>query len=637
MASGMYEAPDGSSLSGSHRNSSESFHYLLENEEELVFVPSRDDKYDCPICLYVLRDPMQTKCGHRFCKKCIEKWIRESESRCPVDNQRLNQSDLFPDNYAKREVLNLNVKCPNYKKGCDLIVTLSDVQNHYDACDFSYVPCPLLCANILLRRDLESHKLTECPKRVVQCSQCKNSILAEDEQSHSSQCPLSVVQCTSCSAQFPRQHTMRHLSECPKAKINCQYRLLGCMFETERQEMMEHEQQAIAYHMGLINKSLQLLLTALRISPSAVQPNSILSVHRPSSLGILPTERTASVESIATGASSYPLASANVVSEHSNLAMIQNVFQHLNVRDISELRAEGQASLTNNYVSVPPPVELLRADSVFQSVQSIDGDQHTAAKDRSDMERLSSTQTQEGPDLQYLGKPSNVQDNLASMSVIDDTQFQSFKSQNELQDESLARHDHLLMELKQRNDFQEKVIKDMKVKIRELEKTMSEFEGRCTNGIYIWKIKNYRKLRQEAESGELTAIHSSAFYSSIHGYKLCIRVNLNGVDSAKGTHLSLFIHFMQGEYDDILDWPFNGRIILTVIDQNPICELRNHVTETLLSKPNLAAFQRPANPRNHKGFGYMEFLPLSVIDKMTYIRSDTLIIKAQIITNSGPN
>lgn len=398
--------------------------------------------------------------------------------------------------------------------------------------------------------------------------------------------------------------------------------------------MADHEQQAVTFHMALINRSLQLIFTALRIHPLAASQGSVSSIHRPSSLGFLPTERTASVESIPSGAASDPLGFASI-SEHTNVSLMQQLFQHLNVGNISEGQAEGQTSTSTNIVNVPPQLESLHVDSVFHSAQTVDGEE-TTNKDRSETERISSTRTQEGPDLQYLGKPSSNQDNLACLSLMEDSQFQSFKSQNDLQDESLARHDHLLMELKQRNDYQEKVIKDMKLKIRDLEKTVSEYEGRCGNGVYIWKIKNYRKLKLDAERGEVTAVHSSSFYSSVYGYKLCIRVNLNGVDSARGTHLSLFIHFMQGEYDDVLDWPFNGKIILTVIDQNPICELRNHVSETLISKPNLAAFQRPQNPRNHKGFGYMEFLPLSAMDKMSYVRNDTLIIKAQIVTSSGP-
>ena len=30
-----------------------------------------DNRYSCPVCLAVLRQPVQTKCGHRFCNSCF--------------------------------------------------------------------------------------------------------------------------------------------------------------------------------------------------------------------------------------------------------------------------------------------------------------------------------------------------------------------------------------------------------------------------------------------------------------------------------------------------------------------------------------------------------------------------------------
>lgn len=245
-------------------------------------------------------------------------------------------------------------------------------------------------------------------------------------------------------------------------------------------------------------------------------------------------------------------------------------------------------------------------------------------------ERLGSERTQIDTELTYTSNPSNNLEGFNRVPMFDD-EFQSLKSQNISQDESLARHELLLLDMKHTTEAYEKNNAVLVKKVRSLENAINDFEGRNCNGVYFWRIKNYSKFRSEAELGEVTAIHSPAFYSNCFGYRICIRANLNGVDSARGSHLSIFVHFMQGEFDDILEWPFSGRIMLSVLDQNPTCELRSHVVETLLAKPTLAAFQRPTTPRNHKGFGYMEFLPLSVLDNSTYIRNDTLIIKAHII------
>ena len=40
----------------------------------------------------------------------------DTGQRCPVDNEMLSEEQLFPDNFAKREILSLTVRCPN--AGC---------------------------------------------------------------------------------------------------------------------------------------------------------------------------------------------------------------------------------------------------------------------------------------------------------------------------------------------------------------------------------------------------------------------------------------------------------------------------------------------------------------------------------------
>ena len=232
-----------------------------------------------------------------------------------------------------------------------------------------------------------------------------------------------------------------------------------------------------------------------------------------------------------------------------------------------------------------------------------------------------------GPDP---GRPTTPDSCYYEPSTVE---FSRLHQRNINLEEKSVQQQQLILELQAKNSNMEKRIYDQDSRIKEMRELMSEFEARNCQGVYIWKIPKYTQLRNRAIKGEASVLHSAGFYSDLYGYKICIRMNLNGVDTGQSTHLSVFVHFMQGQFDDLLEWPFRGKITLSILDQNEKVDDRQHITETLVSKPSLAAFQRPRSFRNHKGFGYIEFAPFSVISEhSSYLKNDTLTVKAVIVT-----
>lgn len=88
----------------------------------------------------------------------------------------------------------------------------------------------------------------------------------------------------------------------------------------------------------------------------------------------------------------------------------------------------------------------------------------------------------------------------------------------------------------------------------------------------------------------MIVIYSLFFYISFYGYKLCMRINLNGVDSGVGKYVVLFVYMMQGDYDSILEWFFMGRIVLFILDQFDGVEYCYYISEILVVKFNLLVF-----------------------------------------------
>ena len=63
--------------------------------------------------------------------------------------------------------------------------------------------------------------------------------------------------------------------------------------------------------------------------------------------------------------------------------------------------------------------------------------------------------------------------------------------------------------------------------------------------------------------------YSPPFYTHLGGYRICLRVDANGCGRGNGTHVSVFVCLMRGEFDDLLEWPFLGEVTIQLKKTDP--------------------------------------------------------------------
>jgi len=161
-----------------------------------------------------------------------------------------------------------------------------------------------------------------------------------------------------------------------------------------------------------------------------------------------------------------------------------------------------------------------------------------------------------------------------------------------------------------------------------MKQKFDEIKSVSYDGTFIWKITNVQEKMAAAQSRTQIYIDSPPFYSSPTGYKMCLRLYLNGDGNGHQTHISLFFVLMRGEYDAILLFPFCFKVIFCLYDQT---NQQNHIIDVLQFDPTSTSFQKPRSDMNIP-IGKPKFAPLKKLQQANspYIRDDTMFIKATI-------
>ncbi|XP_042735295.1 TNF receptor-associated factor 1 isoform X1 [Lagopus leucura] len=197
---------------------------------------------------------------------------------------------------------------------------------------------------------------------------------------------------------------------------------------------------------------------------------------------------------------------------------------------------------------------------------------------------------------------------------------------------------------RRQSELDQNIIRGLELKIAELHccltqkdaglsrlhKSLLFSEQTSYDGVFLWKITDVSQKLQDSVTGRAVSLYSPAFYTAKYGYKVCLRIYLNGDGMGKGTHISLFFVVMKGDYDALLPWPFRHKVTFMLLDQNN----REHIIDAFRPDLASASFQRPVHDMNVAS-GCPTFLPLTKLQspKHAYVKEDTLFLKCIIDTN----
>ena len=549
---------------------------------------------DCPICLQILRDPFQvTCCGNSFCKSCVQ----SDKKSCPTCNEA--GFDVFPDKRLRRSLYAFAVRCVHQKSGCEWIGELGELDGHLNmnpelggqlvGCEFAAVACTH-CCEYLQRRHVHAHESESCPQRPFSCDYCKDygSMYEDVVNNHWPVCKCYPVPCPNeCGVSPERQNVETHVNTvCPLTVVNCDFHYAGCEVQLVRKDMLTHLAESLLSHLSLLALHNQ-QLTQLTIQQKESLEESQSKIQE---LEKAQTTVNAQLQKCSDETKALKLkVRENVKQEvailrrqqdedRASLATLQQYVGILpfkiTMSSFQELKKSGKEWYSPPFYTHPRGYKMcLSVDangsndgegthvSVFAILMQGECDDHLEWPFRGLVVLQLCNQLE---DKHHCGDAINF-------SEIRNAKYVSRVTNGEMAESGWGIYtfiSHNDLKFKRANKCQ--FLKDDCLHFRIIaveslsepgvlptERTMISFEQHKVNG---------------------DSWYSPPFYTHPRGYKMCLCVSANGSSAGKGTHVSVFAYLMRGQFDDYLNWPFQGDVTLEMLNQ---LEDNNHATATI--------------------------------------------------------
>ena len=101
----------------------------------------KNEEIVCPVCQNLLERPLAVPvpgCEHAACWSCWEQWLPQSQT-CPVCRSDVSAAELQPvARPVWQSLITTTLHCDFYTKGCQQTVTLANLRQHAEACQFRF-------------------------------------------------------------------------------------------------------------------------------------------------------------------------------------------------------------------------------------------------------------------------------------------------------------------------------------------------------------------------------------------------------------------------------------------------------------------------------------------------------------------
>ncbi|CAH3037682.1 unnamed protein product [Pocillopora meandrina] len=555
--------------------------YVLSNAEKQRL----GSKYTCSSCGYLLRDAMQTSCGHFYCSSCLASLFQDGSTRmtCLQDQKEFLPNEVFPDNFMRREVQAFVVNCTFEEEGCNWKGEVRHLENHLSNCEFLKIPCVHPeCGAQVKKSHLTQHLEKECKCRLETCGFCKKQIkLNKMKHHHETDCPAYPVVCQKCNKDgIPRAKLLQHqdpiMGDCDSVQGPCPFSQIGCS-ATEaltQKQRKEHLEKHNTFHTTL------LLHYAIRMSKE--------------------------MEALLVGDPRIVSRNPHILSNYDSviadlLAQVQT--QAGETRNLREKCREHSDRIT----ALERKVASGNLSGSATTAQ-IPGESNGGTQNPEVTRRITNVENRTADHEVLL-----VENNRTMEEVRRDVG--NMKRQLDTTQESTRRHDRRIESI-------EHTLALRNVTLADLEEYVKQQEFSSYDGQLLWKIPDYARKRNDAVTGQQVSFYSPCFYTSRYGYKMCARIYLNGDGMGKGTHISIFFVVMRGQYDALLRWPFRQKVTFMLLDQDNV----EHVIDAFRPDPNSSSFQRPRRETNIAS-GCPMFCSLAELNNHAYVRDDAMFLK----------